>query len=96
MPSGGWGEIQSISCTAKRARPAGDANDALPGRILELRDKGFFGQPKTSKEVQKKLESTYPCELNRVTMALRRLNERKKLRKASKVVDEKKQDAYVW
>jgi hypothetical protein len=70
--------------------------NALPERILELRDKGFFPQPKTAREVQAKLNPVYSCEVDRVMMALLRLNERKQLRKASKVVDGKRQVAYVW
>lgn len=68
----------------------------LPDCIVEVRDAGFFKEPRTAREVHEKLRSTYPCELNRVVMALLRLNERKRLRRASKLVDKKKQVAYVW
>jgi hypothetical protein len=70
--------------------------NALPDRILELRDKNFFKEPRTAREVHEKLRATYLCELNRVAMALLRLKEKKKLRKASKLVDGKRQVAYVW
>ena len=70
--------------------------NTLPARILELRDKGFFAQPKTARDTHAKLRASYPCELNRVEVALSRLGERKKLRKASKLVGGKKQAAYVW
>lgn len=70
--------------------------NALPDRIVELRDKGFFAQPRTAREVQAKLNPTYACEVDRVCMALLRLVKRKKLRKASKMVGGKKQVAYVW
>jgi hypothetical protein len=79
-----------------RHRPGKVSKNALPERILALRDKGFFAQPKTAREVQAKLNPSYACEVNRVAMALLRLKARKKLRKASKVVDGKKQVAYVW
>src|SRR6266404_2680437 len=69
--------------------------NTLPARILELRDKGFFAQPKTSRDVRAKLSTSYPCELNRVEVALPRLGERKKLRKASKLTDGRRQAAYV-
>lgn len=72
------------------------AKNKLPSHILELRDKGFLKQPKTAKEVQIKLEPTYSCHINRVAMALLRLHSKKQLRKTSKIVDEKKQIAYVW
>lgn len=70
--------------------------NSLPARIVELRDSGFFSQPKTARDVHTKLATTYPCEVNRVAMALPRLKKAKKLRKASKMVEDKKQDAYVW
>jgi hypothetical protein len=72
------------------------AKGGLPERILDLRDKGFFSQSKTGNEVQGKLNPAYSCEVDRVLMALLRLAKRKKLRKASKSVDGKKQVAYVW
>jgi hypothetical protein len=72
------------------------AKNTLPQRISELRDKGFFAQPRTARDVHAKLSASYPCELNRVEVALPRLGERKKLRKASKLVGGKKQAAYVW
>ena len=52
--------------------------------------------PRTAREVQEKLQPSYPCDVDRIAMALLRLNERKELRKASKVVDGRKQVAYVW
>lgn len=78
--------------SAKKSLPA----RTLPERISHLRDSGFFAAPRTARGVQEKLASSYPCEVDRIAMALLRLNERKNLRKASKVVDGKKQVAYVW
>jgi len=72
------------------------AKNVLTDRIIHLRDKGAFAQPKTAREVHEKLSPTYPCELNRVEVALPRLVKRKLLRKASKVLGDKKQAAYVW
>ena len=72
------------------------AGVTLPDCIVEVRDAGFFKEPRIAREVHEKLYATYPCEIDRVAMALLRLNERKKLRKASKLVDKKKQVAYVW
>jgi hypothetical protein len=72
------------------------AKGGLPERILDLRDKGFFSQPNTGNEVQAKLNPTYSCKVDRVLMALLRLAKKKKLRKASKTIDGKKQVAYVW
>jgi hypothetical protein len=81
---------KSSGATAKVSR------NTLPKRILELRTKEFFKVPRTAREAQEKLQSSYPCEVDRIAMALLRLNERKELRKASKVVDGKKQVAYAW
>lgn len=68
----------------------------LPDYILELRDKGFFSQPKISKEVHQKLQGTYHCELDRIRVALFRLVDRKQLRKASKLISGEKYIAFVW
>jgi len=68
----------------------------LPACILKLRDEGTFKQPRTAKEAHAKLQSYYPCDLNRVDVALLRLQKRRQLRKASKGVGDKKQVAYVW
>jgi hypothetical protein len=84
-------EARKVTITTKRA-----SGNALPGRILEIRDKNFFKEPRTAREVHEKLRAAYPCELNRVAMALLRLKGKKKLRKASKLVHGKKQIAYVW
>ena len=42
----------------------------LPKHILALRERDFFKQPKISSEVHAKLEASYPCDLNRVEVAL--------------------------
>ena len=68
----------------------------LTGHITELRAKGFFAQPKTAGETHNKLKGTYHCELDRVAMALLRLAKRKQLRRATKIIDKKKYQAYVW
>jgi predicted transcriptional regulator len=57
---------------------------------------GFFKQPKTVVEVHEKLQSSYHCEVNRVSMALLRLHKKRALRKTSKTVGKRKQVAYVW
>jgi hypothetical protein len=68
---------------------------ALPDHILKLRDSGFFDSPKTTGEVHERLQSKYPCEPDRVAMALLRLQRRRELRKSSKANGGKKQVAYV-
>ena len=80
---------------AAKPTKSGDAN-TLTDHILRLRDAGFFKQAKTAKGVHAKLQSQYFCELNRVMMALLRLQRRKLLRKATKMEGKKKQTAYVW
>jgi hypothetical protein len=68
----------------------------LPSQILSLRDKSFFKQAKTPQETHAGLQSSYPCELDRVVMALIRLARRRKLRKASKLNGRTRKTAYVW
>ena len=69
---------------------------SLPAWILKLRDDGLFKQSKTTNETHTKLQSHYPCDPNRVAVALLRLQKQKQLRKTSKGVGDKKQIAYVW
>lgn len=69
---------------------------SLPNLILKLRDSGFFKQPQSANDVYKKLSPTYPCKIDRVNMALKRLKEKKKLRITDKVIKGKKVLAYVW
>ncbi len=72
------------------------SGEGLPAHILTLKDQDFFTEPRTAGEVKGKLKSKYPCEHDRVAMALLRLQRRRQLRKTSKMVDKKKQVAYVW
>lgn len=81
---------------ANNEKPMKLAEEGLPAQILKLRGHGFFKEPKTANEVQSKLQPTYHCELDRVAMALLRLQRRKKLRKSSKMLKKIKQVAYVW
>ena len=68
----------------------------LPKHILSLRENRVFKQPKTALEVHAKLQSIYPCDINRVEVALVRLRKGGKLRKSSKLVKGKQLVAYVW
>lgn len=72
------------------------AKKSLSDYVIELRDSGFFSQPRIGEETHKKLLVKYPCELNRVEVALIRIADRKQLRKASKTISGKKYRAYVW
>lgn len=76
----------------------GKASDSqsLGDHIVNLRGKKYFSQPKTAREVHTKLQSIYPCDLNRVEVALVRLSQKKQLRKTSKILNGKKILAYVW
>jgi hypothetical protein len=82
----------------KETRPKPDARPAkgLPNHILHLRENGFFREPRTPAEVHEKLQDTYNCLLDRVQMALLRLQRRRELRKAVKRTDEQEKTAYVW
>lgn len=83
--------IKKASIRQKSSSPEG-----LPSHILDLRDRGFFKEPKVASEVHGKLKSNYHCALDRVVMALLRLQRRKQLRKSSKMIGKKQQVAYVW
>lgn len=84
----------AISKKEKVAVEIGKAS--IADHIIVLRDKGVLGHPLTSQEIHKKLESIYPCSLDRVVTAVGRLSRRKQLRKTKKLVGKKKYDAYVW
>jgi hypothetical protein len=79
-----------------KKKDSAQAVDGLSGHILRLRDSGFLKQPKTGSEVHTKLQPEYPCDVNRVAVALFRLRKKGLLRKASKVNGKTKQVAYVW
>ncbi len=68
----------------------------LSDHIIDLRDTDFFSEPKTAKEVNDNLKGKYHCELNRIEVALKKISDRKDLRKTSKMISEKKYKAYVW
>ncbi len=69
--------------------------ESLTARILELREQGFLSQPKTAEEVWVKINASYPCESNRVSVALLRLAEKKQLRKVTKTIGQKELKAYA-
>lgn len=70
---------------------------SLPNLILKLRnDNKFFSQSRSASEVHEKLLPIYSCKIDRVNMALKRLNERKELRITDKIIKGKKVLAYVW
>ena len=72
------------------------SRNTLSTHVLGLREEGFFKQARTAIDVHAKLQSHYSCALNRVAVALLRLQRRKLLRKTAKVVGKRKQTAYVW
>jgi hypothetical protein len=73
-----------------------ESRKGLPDHILELRVKGFFREPRTPGDVHQELQSAYPCLVDRVQMALLRLQRRRELRKATKRVGDQEKAAYVW
>jgi len=68
----------------------------LPGRILALREKGFFKDSRTDAEVHTEITKTYPCDLQRVRVALLRLSRKKELRRMTKKKENKEHVAYAW
>jgi hypothetical protein len=87
----GKGPRPKASFPKKEATP-----NSLPTHLIAMRDEGFFKQPQTYNEAHVGLNSVYPCEPARVRVALIRLQQSKQLRKASKIVNGRKQNAYVW
>jgi len=92
--------VESIHSNSKKksfhSNVSADSRMTLPKYILALRDDIFFKQPKTALEVHVKLQSIYPCDLNRIEVALVRLRKAGKLRKTSKIISGKRIVAYVW
>jgi len=94
-------EVDRQPSRYKRTKPTKSAQkapvrNALPMHVLKLRDAGFFNPPKTYTETHSKLQPIYACDPNRVAVALVRLNDRKQLRKTSKIVGKRKLVAYGW
>jgi hypothetical protein len=69
---------------------------SLTDHIVDLRESGFFTEPRIADETHKKIKETYYCERNRVDVALLRLASQGLLRKTSKEINGKKYKAYVW
>jgi hypothetical protein len=68
----------------------------LPEHILAPREADFFREPRIPSEVHAKLFETYNCLLNRVQMALLRLQRKRELRKTVKRIGDKEHAAFVW
>lgn len=96
LKSLGADRAASGSSTTRNTKPSVPPRGGLPDHILELREKGVFKAPRTAREVHEALGSMYPCDFDRVRVALIRLTGRKQLRKTSKLIDGKKTAAYVW
>jgi len=73
-----------------------DGKISLTELVLQLRDNGFFKNPKSSKEVHAEVLKSYHCAPDRVTMALIRLHKKKELRNTTVQIDDKRITAYVW
>ena len=84
--------VTKVKVEKKEQKKRQSAFDLLIG----LREEGFFKQARTAMDVHAKLQSHYSCALNRVAVALLRLQRRKLLRKTAKVIGKRKQTAYVW
>jgi hypothetical protein len=73
-----------------------EVKPSLSDRIIDCRNKTFFSKSKTAEEVYKEIKDSYPCDFNRVAVALLRLANRKQLRKTSKTINGKEYKAYAW
>jgi hypothetical protein len=83
--------LQQIKALADAALQRKTSSRAQPAARTAIKPKKSRGA-----NVHLKLQSQYSCELNRVMMALLRLQRRKLLRKTTKMEGKKKQTAYVW
>ena len=79
-----------------RARKRAQRDKSLADHIIALRNNGFFKQPQIAENVNRKLQPTYHCALDRVVTTLGRLEQRKQLRKTTKLIGKRKYIAYVW
>src|SRR5260221_12488005 len=71
------------------------SKQTLPAHLLALRTEGYFSTARTAQEVHEKISPKYPCDIDRIMMALFRLSKNRELRKVSKSVDGNKVKAYV-
>jgi len=71
-------------------------SSSLPQRIIRLREKGYFASPRVYNEVHTEIQKEYPCDPDRVRVALIRLQRNKQLRKTSKNYGGKDLTAYAW
>jgi hypothetical protein len=71
-------------------------SSSLPQRIIRLREKGYFASPRVFTEVHTEIQKEYPCDPDRVRVALIRLQRNKQLRKTSKNYGGKDLTAYAW
>lgn len=67
----------------------------LGSHIIEIRETGYFSEPRTAREVHSAIQKVYACEIKRVENELARLQKKGEFRKTSKVINEKKLIAYV-
>jgi hypothetical protein len=91
MPRATTRKDSSASRPSPKSKPA-----KLPEYIVEIRDSGFFKEARIGNEVHATLHGKYPCQIDRVHVALLRLQRKRLLRKTKKLVDGKEQVAYVW
>jgi len=94
----GSAELSRTNVFTRRviSKAAPPSSKSLPSHILELRNQGFFHEPRTGNEVHERLQKTYHCDLDRVLMALLRLVRRRELRESAKSIAGRSQVAYVW
>lgn len=76
---------RSKSSHRQESETARKKKKTLPDYIFQLREDGFFKEPRVPTEVHEKLQSIpYHCLINRVEVALVRMADRKILRLATK------------
>jgi hypothetical protein len=68
----------------------------LADRIIELRERNFFKQPRSDLDVHAAITKNYPCVRNRVSVELLRLAKKRELRRTESKHDGRTVVAYVW
>jgi hypothetical protein len=89
------GKISFERPTVKGKPRPGVRPATAQGRILSLRDVGFFEDPKTAEDIRDELKTRgHPYSIDRVSVALLRLVRKRQLRRLTE--EREKKEVYVY
>lgn len=89
-------KLENAVFDGRKTIRAKEGTKSIADHVIALRERGIFKNPLIPQEVHKRLQSAYPCSLDRVVTVLGRLQRRKQLCKTAKLVGKRKYNAYVW